>query len=131
MDDSTENEQRRQLAQVMKIANLSVSQLWLRYFGSGGSVGEYEVDAYVQGLISLPELQRDLLALATNELVDELPALPRVPFAKDIELRETRQPSVSQDAEDRKQRPAGSGVPEDADGPDGDKQRRGDPTGDS
>lgn len=128
MDDSTENEQRRQLAQVLGVANISVSQLWLRYFGSGGSVGEYEVDAYVQGLISLPVLQRDLLALATNELVDELPALPRAPFAEDIELRETGQQSVSQDAENRRQDADGGGMSEDSDGPDAEDQGLGGPS---
>lgn len=53
--------------------------LWLRYFSIGGMVGEYEVDAYLQSLHSLPALQRDLLAHAANELIDELPALPARP----------------------------------------------------
>lgn len=87
MDDPREEEQRRQLGRVLKIANVSVGQLWLRYFGNGGSVGEYEVDAYIQGLISLPVLQRDVLAFALNELVDELPALPRAPLDSQVELQ--------------------------------------------
>lgn len=87
MGDSRELEQRRQLAQVLKVANISVGQLWLRYFGSGGTVGDYDVDAYIQGLISLPALQRDILALSANELVDELPPLPRAPLSEDIEVR--------------------------------------------
>lgn len=87
MEDPREEVQRRQLQRVLKIANISVGQLWLRYFGNGGSVGEYEVDAYIQGLISLPVLQRDVLAFALNELVDELPALPRAPMDSQVELR--------------------------------------------
>lgn len=48
-----------------------------------GDVGEYEVEAYLQGLLSLPSLQRDLLALAANELIDELPRL-HAPYSKDL-----------------------------------------------
>ncbi|WP_222123013.1 hypothetical protein, partial [Staphylococcus epidermidis] len=54
-----------------------------RYFSIGGTVGEYEVEAYVQGLLSLPTLQRDLLAMAANELINAVPRL-RAPYAKDL-----------------------------------------------
>jgi hypothetical protein len=47
-------------------------------------VGEYEVDAYIQSLFSLPAGQRDLLAHAANELIDELPPLPRAPYLQDL-----------------------------------------------
>lgn len=107
MDDPRELEQRRQLAQVLTVANISVGQLWLRYFGSGGTVGEYEVDAYVQGLMSLPALQRDILALSANELVDELPALPRAPMSDDIELHPGAAAGNGQDA--RRGAAAGNG----------------------
>jgi hypothetical protein len=36
-----------------------------------GTAGEYEVQAYVEGLISLPALQRDLLAMAAREIIGE------------------------------------------------------------
>ncbi len=52
--DSSEPEQRRQLQAALAAANISTSDLWLYYFGIGGSVGEYEVEAYMQGLLSLP-----------------------------------------------------------------------------
>ena len=38
-----------------------------------GMAGEYEVQAYLEGLISLPALQRDLLAMAAEELSSESP----------------------------------------------------------
>ncbi|PTT58926.1 hypothetical protein [Arthrobacter sp. HMWF013] len=66
--DSSEPEQRRRLQAALSAAEISTGDLWLYYFGIGGSVGEYEVEAYLQGLLSLPELQRDLLAMAANEL---------------------------------------------------------------
>jgi len=49
-----------------------------------GSAGEYEVQAYVQGLISLPVIQRDLLALACNEIIAEKPPV-HAPYADQME----------------------------------------------
>jgi hypothetical protein len=66
--DSSEPEQRRRLQAALSAARVPTGELWLYYFGLGGSVGEYEVEAYLQGLLSLPQLQRDLLAMAANEL---------------------------------------------------------------
>ena len=71
--DRNEPEQRRRLRAAIKAADIPVSELWLKYFGLSGDAGEYEVEAYLQGLLSLPPVQRDLLALAANELIDELP----------------------------------------------------------
>jgi hypothetical protein len=68
------------LRKALKSAGIHEEDLWLRYFSIGGMVGEYEVDAYLESSHSLPALQRDLLAHAANELIDELPALPRAPY---------------------------------------------------
>lgn len=76
-------EQRRFLTRAIDAAGIDRGELWLRYFSLGGSVGEYEIEAYVQGLISLPPLQRDILAHAANELIDELPSLPRAAYTDD------------------------------------------------
>lgn len=73
--DPHEPEQRNQLNDALKAADISMGELWLRYFSICGSAGEYEVQAYAQGLISLPVFQRDLLAMAANELIDEKPQL--------------------------------------------------------
>jgi hypothetical protein len=79
--ESGEEEQRRQLVAVMEQAGISVSTLWLHYFSMTGSVGEYETEAYLQGLMSLPALQRDLLAQAANELLPDRSDLPRAPYS--------------------------------------------------
>ncbi|GAB3526787.1 hypothetical protein [Arthrobacter monumenti] len=76
-------EQRRLLLIAVRHSGISVGQLWLRYFGIGGDAGEYEVDAYLHGSYNLPALQRDLLAHAVNEMIDELPAPPRAPYSSD------------------------------------------------
>lgn len=81
--DSSEPEQRRRLQAALAAAQVSTGDLWLYYFGIGGSVGEYEVEAYLQGLLSLPELQRDLLAMAANELFNDH-AGPRAPYSDEL-----------------------------------------------
>lgn len=82
--DPNEPEQRRRLRAAMKAADIPVSDLWLKYFSLSGDAGEYEVEAYLQGLLSLPPVQRDLLALAANELIDDLPR-PRAPYSDDFD----------------------------------------------
>jgi hypothetical protein len=79
-----EQEQSRLLRRALQRSGLRHSDVWLRYFSIGGMVGEYEVDAYIQSLFSLPPGQRDLLAHAANELIDELPPLPRAPYLQDL-----------------------------------------------
>ena len=72
------------LRSAVQSAGISVGDLWLHYFSLGGAVGEYEVEAYLQGLLALPALQRDLLAMAANELIDEKPQ-PRAPYADQLD----------------------------------------------
>ncbi|MEW1820368.1 hypothetical protein AB0323_06170 [Arthrobacter sp. NPDC080031] len=81
--DPHERQQQRMLAAAMKSAQINVGELWLKYFSLGGEVGEYEVEAYLQGLLSLPVLQRDLLAMAANELIDTL-AQGHAPYSDEL-----------------------------------------------
>jgi hypothetical protein len=69
--DPVEQEERRQLNHMLLAADITVAELWLRYFSMSGMAGEYEVQAYVEGLLSLPSLQRNLLAMAAEELRSE------------------------------------------------------------
>jgi hypothetical protein len=91
-----EHEQSRLLHRALKGAGIGTGDLWLRYFSIGGNVGEYEVDAYIQTIMSLPSSERDLLAHAANELIDELPPRPRAPYLDELkqadEAREQRDP---------------------------------------
>ena len=61
-------------------SDLTLQQLWTRYFALGGDAGLVEVDAYLHGLMPLPALQRDVLAHAVNERLDELTWPHRVPY---------------------------------------------------
>ncbi|MET4619342.1 hypothetical protein ABIE18_000765 [Arthrobacter sp. 2762] len=95
--DSKEPEQRRRLLAALTVARISTSTLWLHYFSIGGSVGEYEVEAYLQGMVSIPELERDLLAMAANELSDSKPR-PAAPYADEL----SEEDSIPQDDGDLK-----------------------------
>lgn len=76
-------EQARLLGEVIDRADIEGKQLWFHYFTLGGHVGEVEVDAYLHHCLRLPGLQRDLLAHAANELIDQQPP-PRAPYSSDL-----------------------------------------------
>lgn len=116
--DPNEPEQRRRLRAAMKAADIPLPELWLKYFSLSGDAGEYEVEAYLQGLLSLPAIQRDLLALAANELIDDLPR-PRAPYSDDFEP-ETAGPTEATNADTSQE--YGSGGDEPGSGPDGKAQ---------
>jgi hypothetical protein len=73
----------RRFHDAFEAADLSVDDLWLRYFGLGGDAGRFEIDAYLNGAIALPPMQHDLLAHAINERLDEI-APPRAPYSDDF-----------------------------------------------
>ena len=66
--------------EALDASDLTVGQLWVRYFALGGDAGELEVDAYLNGAIALPGIQHDMLAHAINERLDELTP-PRAPYS--------------------------------------------------
>jgi Stage II sporulation protein E (SpoIIE) len=84
MSDAQEDEQQRLLAIGYQRAELTMEQLWLRYFALGGDAGLMEVEAHLHGLMPLPALQRDILAHAINERLDELVWARRVPYSRTI-----------------------------------------------
>lgn len=76
-----QDEQRRALTRALTRSELTLEQLWRRYFELGGNEGLIEVEAYLHGLMPLPALQRDMLAHAVNERLDELTWPHRVPYS--------------------------------------------------
>lgn len=95
--DPHEPQQQQMLAAALKSADIRTGELWLKYFSLGGEVGEYEVNAYLQGVFSLPVLQRDLLAMAANELTVQAPR-GRAPYADDLNMNDSA-PKDSDDHE--------------------------------
>ena len=71
--------QQRDLARACQHAELTSSELWLRYFALGGDAGPTEMDAYLNGLMPFSEFQHNILALAVNERLNELPP-PCAPY---------------------------------------------------
>src|SRR5918998_1363349 len=84
MSCADEDEQQRLLAVGYQRAELTMEQLWLRYFALGGDAGLMEVEAHLHGLMPLPALQRDILAHAINERLNELVWPRRVPYSRTI-----------------------------------------------
>ncbi|WP_434995238.1 hypothetical protein [Arthrobacter sp. Ld5] len=65
----------------MEESALPLHSVWLRYFSFTGTAGEFEIDAYLNGSIELPTHERDLVAHAVNELIDELPPRLMAPYS--------------------------------------------------
>jgi hypothetical protein len=81
-----EDEQRLRFEEMLRNADLRIEELWLRYFSIGGVAGQFEVEAYIHGAIGLPALQRDILAHALNERLDEINAPDgRAPYSRGSE----------------------------------------------
>jgi hypothetical protein len=80
--------QQQSLSRAFRHAQLPVSQLWLRYFALGGGTDSLAVDAYVHGATELPAIERDLLAHAMNERLDELAVTHRATYSR--ALRDTK-----------------------------------------
>ena len=76
--------QRRFLQIALKRSALSLEDLWLRYFALGGDVGLMEVEAYLNGLMPLSAHERDVLAHALNEYLDEQSWAQRVPYSRPL-----------------------------------------------
>ena len=75
------DEQAQATREAMNDAGLQLSAVWMRYFSFTGAAGEYEVDAYLNGSMELPVHERDLLAHAVNELINELPPPRKAPYS--------------------------------------------------
>lgn len=69
----------RELDLAFRHAEWTVNELWLRYFALGGDAGPTEVDAYINGLMPLSSAEHNVLALAVNERLNELPSR-RAPY---------------------------------------------------
>lgn len=74
-------DQRLLLVAGQRLVELSLEQLWMRHFALGGDTGLVELEAYFAGMMPLPALQRDLLAQAVNERLDERHEAARVPYS--------------------------------------------------
>ncbi|MDP9884204.1 hypothetical protein J2W21_001714 [Sinomonas atrocyanea] len=69
------------LASAFAASGLTLGELWTRYLGVGGNAYEHRLESFLDGLTGLPSFERDLIAQALNENLDDL-GLPRsVPYS--------------------------------------------------
>ena len=52
-------------------AELTVQELWMRYLGLGGTNDAFDLDAYLQGLVSWDAFQLNVLAQSANEALSD------------------------------------------------------------
>lgn len=71
------------LEQARRELELSVAELWLRYFSLGGMSTALEVEAILNGALLATGHDRDLLAVALNERYAELGGDHPVPYEGD------------------------------------------------
>ncbi|MUK03205.1 hypothetical protein GM708_15600 [Vibrio cholerae] len=67
--------------EAMQRIGVNAAELWLYYLSMGGGVDEYEVDAYLHGLIRLPAVDRDMISQSVNEMIDDICRGPRAPYS--------------------------------------------------
>jgi hypothetical protein len=68
----------------MHRAGLSTGEVWTHYMSMGGFIEEYEVNAYLNGLLPLVDLDRDMISQAVNELYDDICRGPRAPYSQPL-----------------------------------------------
>jgi hypothetical protein len=81
---ASEQEQRHGIASALHRADLTLDELWMRYFALGGTAGLMEVEAYLHELMPLPAGQRDMLAHAVNERLRELTPAGPAPYSRGL-----------------------------------------------
>jgi hypothetical protein len=54
------------------VPGVDPEDVWMNYLSMGGACGDVEVAAYLNGLLLLDRTQRDLVAHAVNELLDDI-----------------------------------------------------------
>lgn len=80
-----DDQQLKELRRALPLAQLSVGELWLKYFAIGGSAGQFEIEAYLFAAHELPVLERDLVAQALNEHFMDLAVDIRVPYSSAVD----------------------------------------------
>jgi len=71
-----------------KAADLSLPELWFRYFALGGLSTTLEIEAYLLGALNATTEDQDLLAVALNERFSELGVEHPMPYSDDDEADE-------------------------------------------
>ncbi|MFJ6001007.1 GAF domain-containing protein [Arthrobacter sp. NPDC092385] len=68
----------QQLRKALSETALTLDNVWVNYYGLGGAVSLFELEAYLGGLLVLQDQECDILADATNELLSGVGAKNRI-----------------------------------------------------
>lgn len=83
MSERSAEDQRLRTLHAMRQMGLDVQNVWLYYFSIGGKIDEFELDAYLHGLIPLRTFDRNVIAHAVNEMISDIPR-PAAPYDNEI-----------------------------------------------
>lgn len=78
MDDTTDP-----LERARRELELTMGELWWRYFTLGGHGTQLEIEAMLLGALVPPDFDRDVLAVALNERFSELGGDHPLPYTDD------------------------------------------------
>ncbi|MDQ0734770.1 GAF domain-containing protein [Arthrobacter agilis] len=67
-----------QLRKVLSETGLTLQSVWVSYYGLGGAVSRFKLEAYMAGMLVLQDVECDILADATNELLSGIGATSRI-----------------------------------------------------
>lgn len=59
------------ILQALRDQGMDPFDLWVYYYSVGGSLDEFDIEAYLFGLMPLPELEHLLLIEATREILSD------------------------------------------------------------
>jgi hypothetical protein len=59
------------ILQVLRNQGMDPFDLWVYYYSVGGSLDDFDIEAYLFGLMPLPELEHLLLIEATREILSD------------------------------------------------------------
>lgn len=77
----TADERHRHMDAARIRAELTVQDLWLRYLALGGTGDAFDLDGYLQGLMTLETFQQDILAQSLNEALADCYRAFQVPLS--------------------------------------------------
>lgn len=75
------------LEKARRTLEMSVTDLWWRYFAVGGNGSALEIEAILFGALVPNDPERDLLAVALNERFSELGGDHPIPYSDDQQGR--------------------------------------------
>ena len=77
-------------------AGWSLRQAWLSYFALGGRCDIVDVEAFLEGLVTIEAHEQDVLAVAFNERLYDLYLDRRVPYLHDAAAGSTPLPTAAE-----------------------------------